>query len=225
MIRNTIAYQYKFKVTRIDNVIEWITPVSKIDKLLLGFEWKSAFDGFNRRKRFYWGFSISGNGGDEMSPIIDAKIEVSIPCLKKPAFILEMAVMPGKLDEEQRKILEEGLDNCIGEDDFKIWWDDDPRGPRKRKLKVKRNMLWEIKQIKQYSGSDDLQLEDAEISLEEAKGFFSLEDCKKYEIRQIFKEKLKEAQLRCHPDSETGSEESFLFMQKCRSVLEKWLRN
>jgi hypothetical protein len=224
MIRNTIAYQYRFKVVRKDEGLDWITPIENLNKLLLGFDWMSAFNKFNKRKRFYWGFSVSGHGGDEMFPIIDAKIELVKSSLKNPEFMLEMAVMPGKLDSDQRKLLEEGLELCLGEDDFKLWWDDDPRGPRKRKIKIKKHMLEEVRKIKPYDGSDDLQLEDAEMSVDEAKEFFNLRDCKKYEIRKIFKEKLKEAQLRCHPDAETGSEEAFLFMQKCRTVLEKWLR-
>lgn len=224
--KNTVAYQYILKAERSDNGdFHWLTDSVKIEKLLLGVDWKPIFTKYNNRQRFYWGFSVSGCGGDELFPLIDFKIELIKASLKNPEFMLEAAVMPGKLDSEQRSLFDEAMALCIEEPEFKIWWDDDPRGPRKRKLKVKKKLLEEILKIKAYSGEDDLKLEDAKVSLEEAKEFFGFSDLKKLEIRSIFKKKLKEMQLKCHPDSETGDEESFLFLQKCRSIMEKWLKS
>jgi len=39
-----------------------------------------------------------------------------------------------------------------------------------------------------------------------------------------YKRVLKEKQLVMHPDTESGSEDQFLYLQKCRTVVEKYLK-
>jgi hypothetical protein len=220
----TIAYQMPLSAKRNEaGELEWATDVDKINKLILGFDWQAALSKYNKRNKFYWGFSISGCGGEDLLPIIDAKIEMTKASIDNPEFMLEMAVMPGKLEEEHYGLLIEAFDENMEDPQFKFWWDNDPRGPRKRNLKVKGRVIKEVKQISQYSGADDLKLEDVDVSIEEAKIFFEFKDLVKKDIRKVFKKRLKEQQLKHHPDSTTGSEESFLYLQKCRNVLEKWL--
>ena len=219
-----IAYQYPLNAKRNEaGDLVWDNEI-RISKLVLGFDWQAALVKYNKRNRFYWGFSVSGCGGDDLLPVIDAKIELARPSMDSPEFMLEMAVMPGKLEPEHYSILMEALEENIDDPEFKIWWDSDPRGPRKRKPKIKRKMFEEVKQIPRYNGSDDLKLEDVRVSLEEARSFFEVKDLQKKYLRKLFKKRLKELQLKHHPDSDTGNEETFLYLQKCRDVLEKWMR-
>lgn len=224
MISKTfVVYQFILKANIDDKNLIWETDTKLVDKLLLGLPWRTIIESYSGRNGFYWGLSVAGHV-DDAYPIIDLKIETIKASLKKIEFLLEMSVMPGKLTKDQRVLFDESLSDCIDDDGFKIWWGDDPRGPRKRNEKAKKQLLEEVLSIKVYDGSDDMKIEDADVSIEEALEFFEFQDLKRSEVRNLFKKKLKELQLKNHPDSDTGSEESFLFLQKCRLVLEKWIR-
>lgn len=218
-----VVYQYPICAEYVEGKLTWNDEAS-IDKLFLGLPWKAALDAYSKRARFYWGFSISGHG-EEIFPIIDSKVELDTPSMSKPEFLLEMAVMPEKLNSEQRKAFEELLDSYIKDKKFKLWWDDDPRGPRKRSPKVKKKMITLIKKLKHYAEEDDLKLEDVDVSLQEALKYFEFDkDAKSKDVRKSYKGKFKELVLKHHPDSETGSDSAFIYLEKCRTVLERWIK-
>tara|TARA_B100000614_G_scaffold259560_1_gene284442 strand:- start:565 stop:1242 length:678 start_codon:yes stop_codon:yes gene_type:complete len=219
-----VVYQYLVSAERKDDKLEWCEET--ISKLLLGFPWREAMNSYNKRAKFYFGFNISGHG-DELFPIIDAKVELHRASLQNPQFLIEVATMPNKLTEEHRKALSHLLDDrqIIEDQEFKIWWDHDPRGPRKRKLKDKEKIILDIKAMPAYAENDDLKMEDAEVSIHEALQFFGYEaHASKKDVRDSFKSTYRGLQLKFHPDSETGNEESFLFLQKCHNLLKKWIR-
>ena len=222
-----IVYQYVLKAERDDDGnLTWNPSQDTISKLFLGFPWQEVMNSYNKRAKFYYGFSISGHG-DELFPIIDAKVEIHKASLANPEFIFEIASMPTKLTKEHRDKLYEILDNetLIEKLDFKIWWDDDPRGPRKRKLKDKKKLIEEVKNLSPYTDLDDLKMEDAEVSIHEALTHFGFEtNLSAKEVKKDFKTKHRQLQLKHHPDSETGSEEAFLYLQKCHNILKKWIR-
>lgn len=222
-----IVYQYVLKAERSsEGVLSWEIGEDKVDKLFLGFPWKELLESYNKRAKFYYGFSISGHG-DELFPIIDAKVEVNKSSLNNPEFLIEVASMPSKLIDDHRSKLMDVIEDdvLLDKQDFKLWWDHDPRGPRKRKLKDKKKLVEEVKAVPEYSGGDDLKMEDAEVSIHEALIFFGFDKhVRPKDIRTDFKSKYRELQLKHHPDSDTGNEESFLFLQKCHNILKKWIR-
>ena len=215
-----LAYQYTLSFKD-----EKLSPdLVKINQLLLGYPWEQGFQNYKPRARFYWGFSISGFGGD-LVPIIDAKIETSKASFSSPEFILEVGVMPNKLISDDRKKFEELLEATLEDDDFKVFWDSDPRGPRKRSFKEKTKILDEVKKLPAYLGEDDPKMEDVDVSLEEAMKYFGFEaGIKPKKAAEGYKRVLKEKQLVMHPDTESGSEDQFLYLQKCRTVVEKYLK-
>lgn len=220
----TIAFQYMLKAKNVDGKLDWELDDADIDALFLHLPWQEVFKRYHSRSRFYWGYSISGHG-EEVFPIIEVKVEVEKPSLTAPIFSFEMAVMPGKISLSERETLEATFERYLKDPDFKMWWDDDPRGPRKRPDNIKKRMFEAVKNMPYYDGSDDLQLEDVKVSVAEALQFFGFEaNAKSKQVKKLYKRKLKELQLKFHPDTDTGSEEQFLFLQKCRGVLEKWTR-
>lgn len=224
-IPKILAYQYQLVAIRNeDGELSWKTDPEKIDKLFLGFSWKSILSDYNKRSKFYYGFSLSGHG-DEMFPVVDAKIETSKMSLTAPEFLLEIAVMPHKCSIEHRDALLSVLEMTIEDPGFKVWWEHDRRGPRKRKVKDKKNIIEEVKRLGCYTGEDDLKLEDVEITVPEALTYFGFAThLGRKEVRKEFKIKYRKLQLEHHPDSETGNEENFLHLQKCHKVLTKWIR-
>lgn len=215
-----LAYQYQLALKD-----EQLCPdPSKINQLLLGYPWEHAFQNYKPRARFYWGFSISGFGGD-LVPIIDAKIETSKASFTTPEFVLEIGVMPTKLTVEDRKKFEELLEATLEDEEFKVFWDNDPRGPRKRSFKEKTKILEEVKKLPSYTGEDDPKIEDVSVSLDESLKYFGFEpDIKPKKAAEVYKKLLKEKQLVMHPDAEGGSEDQFLYLQKCRTVVEVYLK-
>jgi len=218
-----IAYQYVLKPTFKNSGLVW-KDESFVDSLFLGFPWREALNNYHKRARFYYGFSLSGHG-EEVYPIIDAKVELSKPSLENPEFTFEAAVIPAKLGKEHYDNFIKLLESTVADKEFKVWWDDDPRGPRKRNAKVKKKLIVSIKAIKPYDGTDDLKLEDVEVSVVEALKLFNYpSDSKKPQVRSTYKQKFKELVLKHHPDSETGNESSFIYLEKCRSALEGWIK-
>jgi hypothetical protein len=221
-----VVYQYVLKAERTEEGLVWKAGEDAISKLFLGFPWQEVLNSYHKRAKFYYGFSISGHG-DELFPIIDAKVEVHKASLSNPEFLIEIASMPTKLTSEHRDRLYEVLDDeiLIDENEFKLWWDDDPRGPRKRKLKDKKKLITQVKELVIYTDADDLKLEDAEVSIHEALAYFGFEtNLPAKEVRKDFKTKYRQLQLQHHPDTDTGNEEAFLYLQKCHNILKKWIR-
>jgi len=220
----TIIYRHTLKASRDDDSLTWELPIETISTLFLQFPWEEILKSYYKRAKFSYGFGISGYG-DDIFPIVDAKIELSRPSLKQPEFTLEVAAIPDKLSSEQLELLISAIELMIEDDKFKVWWDHDPRGPRKRNIKAKRELLDDIKKIDPYSGVDDLKLEDVDTSISEALAYFGFAShSSRNDVRKTFKLKYREYQLKYHPDSETGSEQDFLFLQKCHRILTKWIR-
>jgi len=223
-IPKILAYQYQLEASRDENELSWKTDVEKINHLFLGFPWKAILAGYHKRSKFYYGFSLSGHG-DEIFPVVDAKIETSKMSLTAPEFLLEVAVMPHKCSAEHLSALLSVLEATIEDPGFKVWWEHDRRGPRKRKVKDKKKIIEEVKKMVSYAGEDDLKLEDVKITVPEALRYFGfVPHSDRKEVRKEFKVKYRKLQLEHHPDSETGNEENFLHLQKCHKVLAKWIR-
>lgn len=219
-----LAYQYCLKADRNDGELVWEAPSELIDKLFLGFPWVETLNSYNKRSKFYYGFSISGHG-DETFAIIDAKIEACKPSINSPEFLLEIAVCPDRCSSEHRAALLELLQETTEDAEFKVWWEDDRRGPRKRKPKDKQKIIDEVIALGDYTGIDDLKLEDVEVSIKDALEFFDYPPhIDRKAARKSYKLKYRQLQLEHHPDSETGDEDKFLYLQKCRKVLDKWMR-
>lgn len=219
-----VVYQMLLKATKKDEKFSWEIPSKDIEDLFLGIDWQGPFQRYNLRSRFYWGFSISGSG-EEAYPVLEGKLELSKPSLDTPEFTLEVACVPSKLEASQREMLHQSVEKFLTNEDFKIWWEDDPRGPRKRPLNIKQQLLNDLKKLKAYNGSDDMKLEDVTVSIKEALQYFGYEaNTKPKEVAKSFKKKLKELQVKAHPDSDSGSEDSFIYLQKCRKVVEVWLK-
>lgn len=215
-----LAYQYEISLK--DGQLQ--PDSEKITELLLGYPWQGCFDNYRARSRFYWGFSVSGFGG-ELVPIIDAKIETSRASFTEPQFLLEVGIMPSKLNSQDREKFLKLLETSLEDENFKVFWDSDPRGPRKRSHKEKTKILDEVKKLPDYSGEDDPKIEDIEVSLDEGLTYFGFDkEQKPKKLAELYKKALKEKQLAVHPDSESGSEEKFLYLQKCRAVVEKYLK-
>lgn len=224
-IPKILAYQYLLKASRSeDDILSWETSPELIDQLFIGFPWKTLLDDYNKRSKFYYGFSLSGHG-DDLFAVIDAKIETTKPSLTAPEFLLEVAIMPHKCSSEHQEMLFKLLAATLEDAAFKVWWEHDRRGPRKRKVKDKKKIIEEIKKLGNYSGEDDLKLEDVEVSVPEALAYFGFPSHSgRKEVKKDFKLKCRKLQLEHHPDSDTGNEENFLYLQKCRSVLTKWIK-
>lgn len=219
-----LVFEYQLRAKRVDGQLTFELSNEELDDLFLGFDWKTPINSYSGRTKFYWGFSISGHG-EEAMPVIEARMEASVQSLAEPAFLLEMAVTPSKIDTEQKQRLLRATKLLLKRSEFRIWWDHDVRGSRKRSNKAKLKLWEELNRQKDYAGEDDLRLEDVKVSVGDALEFFGFErKAKARDVKTQFSPKLKEMQLRYHPDSETGNEETFLHMQRCRSILEKWMK-
>ena len=215
---------YKVPVSaEVKDGVLWL-DAEKVATLSLGINWVPYAQKYYRRSGFYWDLSISGHGEGSL-PVIDAKVELHVKSKTSPVFMLEIATLPAKLDLDQRSNLEKVMEDNLDNPEFKVWWENDHRGPRKRSAKVKRKLLDKVKSLNKYDGSDDLKMEDIQVSIKEALTYFEFDkDSSKEEIKDGFKPKLKRFQLKTHPDSETGSEEDFLYLQKCKSEILTWLK-
>jgi len=219
-----IVYQYPLKANREEDILLWDLPEKDITDLYLGFSWQDPVNVYNKRQKFYWSFSFSRHA-DEMYSIIEGSLETHKPSLNSPTLMMEMSVMPEKLDADQRGRLGEVINKYLHDPKFKIWWEDDPRGARKRNFKIKRKMLEAINKLKDYDGSDDLSLEDVEVGVPEALEFFEYTaKSKARDVKPDFQNKLNKLTLKHHPDAETGNESAFLYLQKCRNVLERFIK-
>lgn len=221
-----LAYQYSLKAARQpDGTLKWSIPEDKIDRLMLGFPWRDAISFYSKRSRFYWGFSLAGSQED-MFPILDGRWELDVASLEEPEYVLEMATFPTKLDPSQRAALDNLLKELIDDPDFDFWWEDDIRaGPRKRSAKAKKKIITEYEQLPVYDGSEDLTLEDSNVTLKQALDMFGFgQDAKPKVVGKMYRLKHKQLQLKYHPDnSDTGDEQKFMFLQKCKSVIEEWI--
>ena len=219
---NILIYRVPVSSEVKDGIL-WLAA-DEVATLSLGINWIPYAQKYFRRSGFYWDLSISGHGEGSL-PVIDAKVELHLKSLTAPVFMLEVATLPSKLDLDQRSLLEEAIESNLENPEFKIWWESDHRGPRKRSAKVKRKILYGVKALKRYNGSDDLVLEDIQVSLKEALTYFELnQNSSKKEAREDFKPILKKFQLKTHPDASTGSEEDFLYLQKCKTEILAWLK-
>jgi len=226
-LAKVFVYQYALKATRdtATGDLAWSVPNEKIDQLMLGMPWREAIKLYSKRARFYWGFSFAGDQ-DDLFPILDGKWELAEPSLEESEYFLEMAVFPTKLSLEQGTMLDELVKTSTEDNNFKFWWDDDIRGgPRERSTKSKKKIIAEYEQLPKYDGSEDLTLEDSNVTIKQALDMFGFDsEAKAKVVSKLYKLKHKQLQLKYHPDNtDTGDEEMFKFLQKCKNVLEEWI--
>ena len=225
MYSRILIYEYELQGNRNeDGQLEWELDPEKINQLMLGLPWQSHLQTYDRRSKFYLGMSLGYDEG--IPPIIDASIELTKPSIKHPVYQLEVLVTPGKLDPVQRERLSNTIRAFKGDPKLRIGWEDAIGGPRKRTDKALKRLLKQLRDIPVYKGNDDLELQDVVVSLPEALEFFGLESGSKPKtIRKVFTTKLREMQFKYHPDNaESGDEDTFLFLQKCKNVLENWIK-
>lgn len=216
-----LVYQYPFTLTRNgDSSITWEPSLEDLDKLFLGLQWKDILLTYSSRNDFYWGFEIKGES--DMFPILEAKVELEIGSLSNPHFILEMAVMPSKITESQRVMLNELFIKYKSDEEFIAFWDDDPKGPGKRQANLKKKLVKALETIPIYKGENDISPEKAMITPSEALIYFGF-DKNKLPTEEEFKKKLREMQLKCHPDANNGDEKEFKHLQKCKKVIEEFV--
>lgn len=218
-----VAYKYTFCGKRVDNRLKWAPAPSKISLLTLGFDWRHPISNYNKRSEFYYGFLVSKNG-EEMSPIIDAKIELTKASIDYPQFTFEAAVAVPRLSLEQRDLFNKMLNEFKEDPKFKIWWDDEG-GPRKRSAKKKDLLIKTILSLPSYNGEENLSHEDAEVSIRDALKYLEYEPkTDKNQIKKDYKKRIAKLTLKFHPDNqETGNEEQFIYLQKCKVVLDSWV--
>jgi len=225
MFSRILIYEYKLQANRNEqDQLEWELGPGRIKELLLGLPWQDPLQTYNRRNKFYWGMSLGYDEG--IPPIIDASIELIKPSIKHPEYQLEVLITPGKLDPKQREQLTTMLRSFKGDPKLRIGWEDSIGGPRKRTDKALKRLLKQLREIPVYNGGDDLELQDIVVSVPEALEFFGFEtNTKPKMIKKTFMAKVREMQFKYHPDnSESGSEDTFVFLQKCKKVLENWIK-
>lgn len=216
----SISYQYTFKIKYGESDAE----VNDTNISGLCFNLDSFFRPYLKRKEPYF-YTSMFDYGQEGLPIIDIGFQLVDAKSDFLTYQIDVMVVPVKLSECHREFLETVLEKVIEQDDFKIWYGNDPRGARKRSLLDKQQILAYIK-ASQYDGSSDLKLEDIEITVEDALSFFGLnKDIKVKEFKKVFKKRYRELQLKYHPDSELGSENDFMRLQDCKDILEDWIKN
>jgi len=225
MYSRILIYEYELQANRDDkDQLTWEVDPERVDQLLLDLPWQKPLQTYNKRNKFYWGMSVGYDEG--IPPIIDASIELVKPSIKHPVYQLEVLITPGKLDSGQREHLDKTLRSFKGDPKLKIGWEDAISPPRKRTDKALKRLLKQLRDIPLYKGDDDLELQDSVVSVPEALEFFGFETASKQKtVSKVFTAKLREMQFKFHPDNpESGSESNFLFLQKCKNVLENWIK-
>lgn len=216
---NALIYQYLFTISRNSNEL---SKNFLLNKLTFGLA--KIFSSYSCRKDPQFTTTLFDHG-QEGFPIIDITFGLDKASIDTLNFLLEVTVVPSKLISEQRSDFEKTLSEVIGDENLKIWFDTDPRGARKRSLSDKQKILDQLKEMPSYNGSSDLKLEDIEITILDALTFFGFDKTTKpKELKKIFKKKFREYQLKHHPDSESGDDLTFMHVQNCREVLEKWMK-
>jgi len=221
-----ISYQYQFVVPRDKDGKPVFDDVKSLNQLSFGLN--DIFNAYFIRKQFHFETSVF-DYGQEGFPIYTISLSSIKVTTKDWKFQLAATVVPSKLIDVHRQLLHDGLAHTIDfvkdPEQFKIWWDNDPRGSRKRSLEDKVKILDEIRAMPTYNGSSDLQLEDIELTIEDALEFLGFNRASKpKDLKKIFKSKFRELQLKHHPDSPTGSDNAFMHLQNCREVVERWLK-
>lgn len=217
-----ISFQYDFVISRNkEGQVIFDVPECLAD---LSFGFDVQFRPYLARKQPHFEANIFDYGADGFPTV-----SISLTLIKATAnflnFQLEVTAVPSKLIGTHRMMLERGLEKVIDTENFKIWWDNDPRGARKRSSGDKKKILETIKEIPVYDGSSDLKLEDIEITVPDALEFFGFsKSIKAKELKKVFKGKFRELQLKYHPDSDTGDESIFMHLQNCREVLDGWMK-
>lgn len=216
-----LVYQYPFYGIKTDVGFLWEPDNEELDKLFLGIPWQPIVESFVARKDLYWGFEIRGES--DVFPVLEGKVELEINSLTNPCLSLEMAVMPSKLETSKRALLEQLFHQYLDDEDFLVFWDDDPKEPGDKKQKaLKKKILESFKSIPCYAKENDISPEDSEVTPLEALKFFGY-DKGETPSQEDFKKRLREYQLKYHPDANDGDEKQFKHLQKCRKLLEEVL--
>jgi len=217
---NALVYQYTFTVLRKSEGVPLQNKV--ITELAFGLD--GFFVPYSNRKELHSVMSLFDHG-NEGFPVINITFGLTKASVENLEFLIEVLTVPAKLLPFHREQLEKVVAQMLEDENFKLWWSSDPRGPRKRPLVDKQKILQQLKEIPAYSGASDLQLEDIDISISDALEFFGFDKATKArDLKKTFKKKFREYQLKHHPDSASGDEKTFMHVQNCRDVLEKWMK-
>jgi hypothetical protein len=217
-----LVIQYEIEAEKKGDVLDWTQSADLLDQLLLGFPIHLPLKAYAKRNRLYAGFSV---GYDDALFFLEGSLELTRATLKKAVFDLEVVIIPSKLDAVQRDSLVALLRNSADDPKFKVGWDDSLAGIKKRSTKAMKRLLKQLRNDKKYSGEDDLQLEDIDVTHAEALEFLGYEPAaKKKEVKTNYKAKYRELTVKYHPDADGGDENKFMFLQKCKSTLDSWLK-
>lgn len=215
-----LVYQYPFYAIKSAEGYQWVPNEEDLDKLFLGMSWKPIIESWLERKDLYFGFEIRGES--DVFPVMEGKVELEINSLSNPCMSLEMAVMPSKIDSSKRDILNDLFTNYQTDEDFVAFWDDDPKDPGFRQTALKKKIRKSLETIPVYKGENSINAENADVAPIEALQFFGYSK-DNLPSEEDFKKKLREFQLKYHPDANEGDEKQFRHLQKCRKLLEEFL--
>lgn len=215
-----LVYQYPFYAIKSEEGFIWTPNTEEIDKLFLGMTWKPIIESWLERKDLYFGFEIRGES--DVFPVMEGKVELEINSLSNPCMSLEMAVMPSKLDPIKRELLNALFTTYQTDEDFVAFWDDDPKDPGSRQTALKKKIRKSLDTIPVYKGENSINSENADVTPIEALQFFGYNK-DNLPSEEDFKKKLREFQLKYHPDANEGDEKQFRHLQKCRKLLEEFL--
>lgn len=216
-----LIYTYQIKASvKEDGSLEWAPSEEAIDELFFHMNWQMPVNTYRKRDSFFTGFEIKGNS--DIYPILEGKIELDVPSLIAPEFVLEVACTPSKLDVEQKAKVLALIEKYEQDDLFKAWWDSDDKGPDRKPRKNKQRIISILKsKMPEYKGEDDLTPDKCAVTLTEALQFLELGD--NLPDEKAFKAQLKKMQLKYHPDRNGGEEEPFKKLQKCKEIISEAL--
>jgi hypothetical protein len=222
MYPKTLLYSFLLTGKKTNNTVEWDVDPATLDKILLGIPLHIPLNDYNSRSRIYSGFNI---GYDDSMSFIEGSLDLVKSSLKELVFEVEMAVVPSKLETGRREAMESLLIEFKGDKRFKVGWEDSMTGIKKRTDKAMKRLLKQLRGIPHYKGEDDLKMEDIAVTVPEALSFLGLnEDAKKKDVVKTYKVSYRELARKLHPDSDEGDEDSFMFLQKCKSALDSWTK-
>jgi len=195
----------------------WDPPLEILKKLSFGQDFSAIYQIYRLRRDFIWGLIIDS---DYHRPLVELKIQNMVPSLTYPEFLFEASCFPSKLDASHRKDLVECLETLAKNDEFTAWWETDTRGPLKQPTRLKKQILKDLAALPLYQKENDLQLDDCGVTLSDALSFFKLT---RENVENEFKNRLRELQLQYHPDKNSGKDDDFKYLQKCKDTLVEYL--
>lgn len=218
---NPVSLNYSIKIggSIVDGKVKLTTSEEDLNKVLLKFDAYSLIKPFLSRASL----EVYLNVTSLEIPIVDIRFEtLSEEDPNALKFNLEVSVLPEKLNKEEHQLLLELIQNNLENKSFYLWWS---TGKKTKLTTKKRKILKKLLEIQAYQNEDSFIHSDNPVLIEDALRLFEFDAGSKTIAKEKFKNKLRELQLKLHPDSNTGSEKEFKYLQKCKILLEEWLEN